>query len=250
MCSCEHVPPKPFMWNVECQQKHPALFVWKSANLPCSIQQQKERESVQLFIFFHPVPSQETVSAANGAQQRLDSLVSRTNPHVLWPLTHLYKSTANTAVFSVTLKWSSALSTAQCILKGQISEHKACRWVPWDFYRYFSICMSCSSTIRKFQFMQEFMNLWGCWGICTPLCILDFLHTYMKNMGFLIDFHLISVIYINTYDLHWCLTQFTIMLSGPRTNDRRSMPNKRGNKYELVCNIGHVCFTHSTSWIS
>lgn len=50
-----------------------SLCVWKLANVPPSIKQQRDRESVQLLIFFHPVPPQETVAAANGAQQRLDS---------------------------------------------------------------------------------------------------------------------------------------------------------------------------------
>lgn len=60
------------MWNSN-KTIHLPLCVWKFANLPPSIKQQRYRKSVQLFIFFHLVPSQETVSAANGEQQRLDS---------------------------------------------------------------------------------------------------------------------------------------------------------------------------------
>lgn len=90
----------------------------KFANLPPGIQQKTDRKSVQLFISFLPVPPQETVSAANGALQRLDSLESITDPHVVWPLTHLGTAIANTAVLSLTLKWSSTLSAAPRILKG------------------------------------------------------------------------------------------------------------------------------------
>lgn len=136
------------MWNVN-KTIQLALCMEISKNLPPSNKQQRHRKSVQLFIFFHPVPPQETVSAANGAQQRLDSLVSRTDSHVVWPLTHLSKSIANTVVFSVTLKWSCALSAAPCILKGQISQHKARRWVQWDFHWCYSVCMNCWTTQKK-----------------------------------------------------------------------------------------------------
>lgn len=38
-----------------------SLCVWKLAKLPPSIKLQRDRESVQLFIFFHPLPPQETL---------------------------------------------------------------------------------------------------------------------------------------------------------------------------------------------
>lgn len=83
------------------------LCVWKFANLPPSTQQETDRKSVQLFIVFLPVLPQETVHAANGAQQRLHSLVRIRDTHVVRPLTHLHTAIANTAVLPFTLKWSS-----------------------------------------------------------------------------------------------------------------------------------------------
>lgn len=85
------------------------LCVWKFANLPPSTQQETDSKSVQLFIVFLPVLPQETVPAANGAQQRLHSLVRIRDTRVVRPLTHLRTAIANTAVLPLTLKWSSAV---------------------------------------------------------------------------------------------------------------------------------------------
>lgn len=115
--------------------------VWKFANLPPSTQQETDRKSVQLFIVFLPVLPQETVPAANGAQQRLHSLVRIRDTHVVRPLTHLRTPIANTAV--PPLKWSGVASAAAHILQGQISQQRACGWVPWDVYWCSQICMNC-----------------------------------------------------------------------------------------------------------
>lgn len=56
------------------------------------------RKSPQLFTFFLPAPPREAAPAANGAQQRLDSLVRIRDPRAARPLTHLRTVSTNTAV--------------------------------------------------------------------------------------------------------------------------------------------------------
>lgn len=131
---------------LKVQSKFPAkspslICLWWLVNLPPSIKFFRDKKSVQLFkIFFYPVSPQETVAAANGAQQRLELLVSSTELYAFWPPTHLSQFTANT-VISVTLKRCSTSSTAVCL------EKKKKKVIVFNFLSYMGIILKYSDLI-------------------------------------------------------------------------------------------------------
>lgn len=108
------------MWNVNKSNRLIWLVVLiLFANLPRRGQREVLRKSPQLFTFFLPVSPREAAPAANGAQQRLDSLVRIRDPRAARPLTHLRTVIANTAVLSFTLRRCGASSAARRTLQSK-----------------------------------------------------------------------------------------------------------------------------------
>lgn len=120
------------MWNVNKSNRLIWLVVLiLFANSPRRAQREVLRKSPQLFTFFLPVSPREAAPAANGAQQRLDSLVRIRDPHAARPLTHLRTVIANTAVLSFTLRRCGASSAARRTLQSkEIAALRPCGRAP------------------------------------------------------------------------------------------------------------------------
>lgn len=154
------------------------LCVWKFANLPPSTQQETDRKSVQLFIVFLPVPPQETVPAANGAQQRLHSLVRIRDTHVVRPLTHLRTAIANTAVLP--LKWSSAYP---------LRPLDTMAWGLWmGPVRHLLMLSDMHELLNCSKKVQVYAGVYSWRVLCSraPLCACEFTNVYMEMCAFYI----------------------------------------------------------------